>query len=715
MLRSADFDTSDDAESSPPFQSQPLRNRRAFRSSNFPPQRKRISSNRFSTDTTTSVTTLPEYSTSSSPPSSAKTPLSSIWDNDDGNPPDYTAPLVSHIPTPLALKNYRGDVDAEDEDVRPPSRPRRRIVHHKSYSNASSDPFLDSLLERSVKALEISNALLQSSANTKSGLSALLEDSPIADNSLEFQARNLSRRIQATRAQEARADEVFRGVDRFIDDTEGISRSVPTDHEQHMRVHRQQSYLSRQASGSGHLPFLRESREFDLNFLQPYMDDVESGVDSLSEVSEGQVVLVPNTPDPRYRYESDDLRSPAPSSTSSYGLYNPALPAILTNHASEPSTPAYNLLSSIVRSSARSGSPSGTVKRMYSANTLTSPTPHQQSFIPKIRRGTESDDPGLGRGRGRGRGRGKTRDFSSQSVRTSLLAPLPSIPIPTSSSFNSQTWPTEPGHRRKRSHSAAPSIQTPRPSMRPPTPLMSSSSMTARLSSTSEKGVEKDVQTRGHKDVVAFRTVESLKKILQQESEARTFLPPETPAPSSKAAGKQRAPDERPSQSTPTKKTFYTLSASHRSDFSPPTLERLPVLSALTLPDPPEPSTSASASSSMPSPKISHNLTPIRPSSLKRPSSNRSSPYSSGRSSPKVSFSELPPKYHAERSRGRTLRRENAKPDETAAGGSGWLWGWGWLSGLGASTGDGAVRRAREEGGGGRPVYGPASLEEWQR
>jgi hypothetical protein len=142
--------------------------------------RKRSSVTRLSSDTTT---TLPAYLHTEDLP----------YDN----PPDYpesaneadaeSDPSASDTLLPLALPSPRSR--------RVHSRGRRQSV--SPIVPSPTDPYLDSLLARSVDALEMSNALLQSSIITHSSLSAVLAvDSPIVESSLEARARNLSSRIR---------------------------------------------------------------------------------------------------------------------------------------------------------------------------------------------------------------------------------------------------------------------------------------------------------------------------------------------------------------------------------------------------------------------------------------------------------------------------------------------------------------------------------------
>ncbi|KAI0722364.1 hypothetical protein C8T65DRAFT_564961 [Cerioporus squamosus] len=209
--------------------------------------RKRLSALRLSSDTT--VSTLPVYT---SPPGQRHPDLPEIPSD---QPPAY----------PDSAEEADEDTDSSDAESStaafhvpspPPSlpvSPRRarrsqassRSSHRRQQSIASaSDPYLDSLLARSVHALEMSNALLQSSMSTQTSLSAVLADDSVADRHLEQHAQRLTSRIRSNRdTQEAWMDdleEITRRVDGLVrgeDSSEGeqdsraeapVSQSLPT-------------------------------------------------------------------------------------------------------------------------------------------------------------------------------------------------------------------------------------------------------------------------------------------------------------------------------------------------------------------------------------------------------------------------------------------------------------------------------------------------------
>jgi hypothetical protein len=124
--------------------------------------RKRLS--RLSSDTTNTTPTLPEYSSAGW--KRAEDPL---HDQDFDKPPDY----------PDSAEEADADTDSFDSEhdvyvpLHPssslPSSPRRSSsrFRRRRKTNPTNDAVLDSLLERSVHALEMSNVLLQSTMSTQ--------------------------------------------------------------------------------------------------------------------------------------------------------------------------------------------------------------------------------------------------------------------------------------------------------------------------------------------------------------------------------------------------------------------------------------------------------------------------------------------------------------------------------------------------------------------
>ena len=131
--------------------------------------------------------------------------------------PKYPLPSRDHIVHSDQPPDYPDSAEEADEDTDSdlnlvaiphlvsqklsPRRGKRVSQSHKrrhssQLSLQSTDPHLDSLLERSVYALEMSNTLLQSSISTQNSLSSVLAlDSP-PDFTLEAHAHNLSSRIR---------------------------------------------------------------------------------------------------------------------------------------------------------------------------------------------------------------------------------------------------------------------------------------------------------------------------------------------------------------------------------------------------------------------------------------------------------------------------------------------------------------------------------------
>ena len=268
----------------------------------------------------------------------------------------------------------------------PPSHKRRHSSQHQ-LSLQSTDPHLDSLLERSVYALEMSNTLLQSSLSTQTSLSSVLAlDSP-PDLTLEARAHSLSSRIrdnwdvQATWADDLQ--EISNSVEGLFREDTGhsrrntrargrhpedgaISSSLPSSSLPTMRKNlRRPSLDLRQAfadtASNNHatvLPHLHYSPRPRSHLIAPPPRALTQYVTS-SQDSES--ILLPSTLGLRCSsslHHAGDWKtlSEHASSSSTNLLSTPSLPPKLTDKPLEPSTPAYTMLSSFVYRAPSSGS-----------------------------------------------------------------------------------------------------------------------------------------------------------------------------------------------------------------------------------------------------------------------------------------------------------------------------------------------------------------------
>ena len=194
--------------------------------------RKRISALRLSSDS--AVTALPVYT---SPSTGWHRPLVVVDDPTD-LPPEY----------PDSAEEADEDTDTDDESsailyAPPPSsapltlparrtrRPTQSGSRIKPRRSTSTDPYLDSLLARSVHALEMSNALLQSSMSTQATLNNVLASGSQGETSLETHARNLSSRIGNDANWMADLDMISKGVEGLFeeDEAEPSRRSLSED------------------------------------------------------------------------------------------------------------------------------------------------------------------------------------------------------------------------------------------------------------------------------------------------------------------------------------------------------------------------------------------------------------------------------------------------------------------------------------------------------
>ncbi|KAA1466522.1 hypothetical protein DENSPDRAFT_39838 [Dentipellis sp. KUC8613] len=375
--------------------------------------RKRFSLSHLSSDTSA---TLPEYSSVTPPWRS--TPVERTREREDlpyDRPPDYpqsadeadedtdssVGSASSHIsPLPLSPTHQRR--------FRTPTSSRRRPSHRRSTSaSTSTDPFLDSLLERSVHALEMSNALLQSSMSTHTSLSTFLasEPSTAADHALEASARGLSSRISSNRSFHESwmddIDSISRGVDDVLavpdESKDAVSRSLPTSSLMHSRMrargpqHRSSNDLSVHGGSCSALSSTTDltlpdpdAPHLRLSARPPSRDQlvapapramtlyVESDADpsaislpsTLGLRSSSSTFLPHNTHE---SHRPPDLSPPraGPSTTSISKSPPLAIPRRKDQPASESSTPAYTLLSSFLSRRPSTSTASPTTSRKF--------------------------------------------------------------------------------------------------------------------------------------------------------------------------------------------------------------------------------------------------------------------------------------------------------------------------------------------------------------
>ncbi|KAK7470134.1 hypothetical protein VKT23_001573 [Stygiomarasmius scandens] len=325
--------------------------------------RKRISALRLSSDTTA---TLPEYiatggwsrsdqeTPSDLPPDYPDSAEEADEDTDDENEEDRRSPYVPQL---TGLHSPRS------------ARPKRH--RRKPSSPSSSDLYLDSLLERSVHALEMSNALLQSSMSTQNTLSNVFSAGSPPDSTLEASAQGLIRNNKDMH--EVWADdlaEISRDVERLFGDNsseeqirsrknskEGsISSSVPTLTSP-LRQHRRRPSLDlRSTSDKPQLRYDRQNRG-QLVARPPRALTQYVVADTNGQFDNG--IVLPST----LGLRSASSHHAAPSSP------------IIIDKPPEPSTRAYNMLSSFVarsnssgRSSRRGSNNSSTVERPSSSS-----------------------------------------------------------------------------------------------------------------------------------------------------------------------------------------------------------------------------------------------------------------------------------------------------------------------------------------------------------
>lgn len=290
--------------------------------------RKRISVSRLSSDTTA---TLPEYEYSSQPAwlrsqQQVQAQATAAAAADDGDlpsdrPPDYpesadeadaeTDESVSELPIPISISSpytHPYPHSPRRSPHRYPSQQSRRRQPQLVPLASASDPYLDSLLERSVHALEMSNTLLQSSMSTQSSLAFLNSDQGI-DRSLENRARLLEGRMRNERGYHESwmddLDEITRGVEGLFPPTaeadagpssSAISQSLPTHNDSILRRHARTRHGHRSSSSNSDLRTINastSSTSHSHSHSQSQVDLSETGHLRLSQWDRDRLVSPP--------------------------------------------------------------------------------------------------------------------------------------------------------------------------------------------------------------------------------------------------------------------------------------------------------------------------------------------------------------------------------------------------------------------------------------
>lgn len=357
----------------------------------------------------------------------------------DDRPPDY----------PESAHEADADTDSSTPDTLLPlssPRPRRHRRRHSAspITSSAGDPYLDSLLARSVHALEMSNALLQSSISTHTSLSAVLAvDSPVTDGSLEARAHDLTSRIRVNSRVHAN----------WMDDLAAISEHIATDSQPDalgLTLSHEDSISRSLPTNPSPLPRLRapHHRNHSSSDLRRIKADTSDSVEPhlcLSTWSRSRLIspapraltqYVESNADPEAIFLPSTLGLLSSSSThfpsgvsSPPSSLAPALPSPSHSASHEPSTPAYTLLSSLLdRRSSTSSAGSHGSSRSHSerlkatAETATRPSRASSTVVPSRPR-TPRSSPS--------RSRVGKCPLSPPPVPTPLVLPTRSLTPPT--------------------------------------------------------------------------------------------------------------------------------------------------------------------------------------------------------------------------------------------------------------------------------------------
>lgn len=661
-------------------------------SSTYQPRRthrKRHSAIRLSSDTTA---TLPVYT-------------SPIWQRprelpeDSDRPPDY--------PSSAEDADEESDPDNEVQVVYvpplspPPLASPRRIRRYpgaaarRRLTGSTSD--LDSLLQRSVHALEMSNALLQSSMSTQSSLTALLATDNVADLSLDRSARSISTSIRGRGNIHENwmddLDEISKGVNGLFGEDaavriasssaeSSVSRSLPTSSMPSMaqRHWRRPSLNFHKAATTDSAPHLHLSSEVDRTELIAQAPRALTLY--IASTDDPDSIVLPSTLGLRTSASShsSDWRSPEslPPSTMPYsGLKNASasLP-VLTDRPSDPSTPAYNLLSSF----------------------MTQQTPPSSFQTPK-------SSPFSFRRR---RGSGSTTSTSTERGICFSNSPTKRMTQASPDSFR-----IERRGSGSRSRSLTPKrLASPNPAPRPMTPPIE------ELSASSSSSASSD---HPH----AYRTVQSLRKILDEQpviddKKSDSAIPERLKAPAFLPRSPPPAASFGTSTATASISRLLTKSI-HHSSTRPPSPPRQSSMKRSSAPVTPLPMTPSSSTSTIPE---------LFGAGMAR---MMGSANSSGHSTPKrISFAQLPEPYASSRPEGSARFRAKQSRSRSKGKGkgkaksqvdkdreeSGSWWNWWLLGASGANNGNLSAQRHEERmedraarSLGGRPGFG--GLDEW--
>ena len=318
--------------------------------------RKRISF-RLSSDTTGSLPSYNDDAPSDEPPDYPDSAEEA--DEDTDNDDDYKQTLIVSPPPP-----------SPSSCLSSPRRSARRLSVRKQRHSS-----LDALLERSVHALEVSNTLLQSSMSTQSSLSGVLTSDSVAERSLEERARGLSSRIRSNREIYDHwvhdLDRISKGVEGLLGD-EGhklagpsseaapISSSLPSVSEvpiQAKRHKRRPSLDLRQATSEQ--PGLHLSHADRDHLISPpprALTQFVSSADPESFDLPSTVGLRTSGSSSYSSTVSEPRRFEVANTTPYPNLHSLVSLPVVTDRTPNPSTPAYNMLSSFVARTPPSGS-----------------------------------------------------------------------------------------------------------------------------------------------------------------------------------------------------------------------------------------------------------------------------------------------------------------------------------------------------------------------
>ncbi|KAM6496232.1 hypothetical protein JOM56_008938 [Amanita muscaria] len=220
------------------------------------------------------------------------------------------------------------------------------------YPSPTEDPYLDSLLERSVHALEMSNTLLQSSIPTRTSLSALktpsYESRWAVDEDEEEEEVREERANGLTKRHEERREQWVDDLEKIKRDVEGLFREDEDERWEGSSTGRRRQRRHEDVSQSLPASSSRRPSQLDLQETASRLTYSPQYHSRLISPAPGALTQYIAAPAPESELSILGTRVTTPASLSAVSLHSALVMPQVTDRLPEPTTPAYNMLASFV-------------------------------------------------------------------------------------------------------------------------------------------------------------------------------------------------------------------------------------------------------------------------------------------------------------------------------------------------------------------------------